>query len=49
LPDETTRDSRYPNLPATLKEWLSEAMGIDAKLFAEINDAGLRHWGLNRN
>jgi hemerythrin len=36
------------NLPATLREWLSEAMGIDAKLFAEINDAGLRRWGLNR-
>ena len=35
-------------LPATLKEWLSEAIGIDAKLFAEVNDAGLRRRGLSR-
>ena len=36
------------SLPATLKEWLSEAIDIDAKLFAKINDAGLRRWGLSR-
>lgn len=35
-------------LPATLKEWLSEAIDIDTKLFAEINDASLRRWGLSR-
>ena len=35
-------------LPATLREWLSEAMDIDTKLFAEINEANLRRWGLNR-
>src|SRR3989337_1105798 len=29
------------SLPATLKEWLLEAIDIDAKLFAEINHAGL--------
>ena len=36
------------SLPATLKEWLSEAIGIDVKLFAEINGARLRRWGLSR-
>ena len=36
------------SLPATLKDWLSEVMGIDAKLFADVNDAGLRRWGLSR-
>ena len=35
-------------IPETLKEWLLEAMGIDVKLFAAINDAGLRRWGLSR-
>lgn len=39
---------RGERLPATLKEWLLEAIDIDAKLFAEINDAGLRRWGLSR-
>ena len=37
------------SLPATLKDWLSEAIDIDAKLFAEINDASLRRWGLSRS
>jgi hemerythrin len=36
------------NLPETLKTWLSEAMDIDVKLFAEIEDANLRAWGLRR-
>lgn len=36
------------SLPATLKEWLSEAIGIDAKLFAKINDSGLCRRGLSR-
>ena len=36
------------SLPATLKEWLLQAMGSDTKLFAELNDAGLRRWGLRR-
>jgi len=36
------------SLPATLKQWLMEAMGIDAKMFAEINDAKLRALGLSR-
>ncbi|MBI4273334.1 MAG: hemerythrin family protein [Rhizobiales bacterium] len=36
------------SLPATLKEWLTEVIDIDAKLFAKINDAGLRRWGLSR-
>jgi hemerythrin len=35
-------------LPATLREWLLEAIDSDAKLFAEINEAGLRRWGLSR-
>jgi hemerythrin len=36
------------SLPATLKQWLMEAMGIDAKMFSEINDAKLRLLGLSR-
>jgi hemerythrin-like metal-binding protein len=35
-------------LPATLRQWLSEAIDVDARLFARINDAGLRRWGLSR-
>ena len=35
-------------LPETLKGWLLEAMGIDVELFAAIDDAGLRRWGLSR-
>jgi hemerythrin len=35
-------------LPQTLREWLSEAMDIDVKLFAEIAETNLRIWGLNR-
>ena len=37
------------SLPATLKLWLMEAMAIDAKMFAEINDDRLRALGLNRS
>jgi hemerythrin len=37
-----------PSLPETLKQWLSEAMDIDVKLFAEISDASLRRRGLSR-
>ncbi len=36
------------NLPETLRKWLSEAMDIDVKLFAEIKEANLRAWGLSR-
>jgi hypothetical protein len=36
------------NLPEILRTWLSEAMEIDVKLFAEIEDAKLRAWGLRR-
>jgi hemerythrin len=36
------------NLPETLRKWLSEAMDIDVKLFAEIEEAKLRAWGLRR-
>ena len=35
-------------LPATLKEWLTEAMDIDARMFADIPAARLRAWGLSR-
>jgi hemerythrin len=36
------------SLPATLKQWLMEAMGNDAEMFGEINDARLRTLGLSR-
>ncbi|HEY5598757.1 MAG TPA: bacteriohemerythrin [Kiloniellales bacterium] len=36
------------SLPATLKQWLMEAMGSDARMFGEINDAKLRALGLRR-
>ena len=36
------------SLPGTLREWLSSAIEMDAGLFAKINDAGLRRYGLNR-
>ncbi len=36
------------SLPATLKQWLMEAMGNDAQMFGEINDAKLRALGLKR-
>ena len=36
------------SLPATLKNWLTEAMDIDARMFAEIPAARLRAWGLSR-
>jgi len=36
------------SLPATLKTWLSEAMDIDAKMFAEIPAGRLGAWGLSR-
>ena len=36
------------SLPATLKLWLTEAMDIDAKMFAGIPAARLRAWGLTR-
>jgi hemerythrin-like metal-binding protein len=36
-------------LPATLRQWLSEAIDMDARLFAGMNDAGLRRWGLSRS
>jgi len=36
------------SLPATLKQWLMEAMGNDAQMFGEINDAKLRTLGLRR-
>jgi hemerythrin-like metal-binding protein len=35
-------------LPATLRQWLSEAIDMDARLFARMNDAGLHRWGLSR-
>lgn len=48
--DGYEEDSYQPaeRLPKILKEWLLEAMGIDVRLFAAINDAGLRRWGLSR-
>jgi hemerythrin len=36
------------NLPETLRGWLLEAMSIDVKLFAGIEETNLRAWGLNR-
>lgn len=36
------------HLPATLKQWLMEAMGNDAQMFGEIKDAKLRTLGLRR-
>lgn len=36
-------------VPEMLREWLLEAMAIDVKLFAAINEANLRRWGLNRS
>lgn len=36
------------SLPETLKQWLMEAMGNDARMFGEINDAKLRTLGLHR-
>ena len=36
------------SLPETLKQWLMEAMGNDARMFGEINDAKLRTLGLRR-
>jgi hemerythrin len=36
------------SLPATLREWLFTAIDMDTRLFAKMNDAGLRRWGLNR-
>lgn len=35
-------------LPATLKQWLVEAMELDVRLFAEIKETNLRNWGLRR-
>jgi hemerythrin-like metal-binding protein len=35
-------------LPETLRQWLSEAIEMDARLFARMNAAGLHRWGLNR-
>lgn len=45
---ETGSYRQGESLPATLKQWLMEAMGIDAEMFAEINDARLRVLGLSR-
>jgi hemerythrin len=42
-------DHRLEDLPVTLRAWLAEAMEIDTKLFVEINEAGLRRWGLSRS
>lgn len=39
---------RDDSLPATLREWLAAAIDMDADLFAKMNDAGLRRWGLHR-
>jgi hemerythrin len=36
------------HLPETLRKWLSDAMDIDVKLFAEIKETNLRAWGLSR-
>jgi len=36
------------SLPATLKQWLMEAMGNDAEMFGEINDVRLHTLGLSR-
>jgi len=35
-------------LPATLREWLRTAIDMDARLFAQMRDAGLHRWGLTR-
>lgn len=35
-------------LPTTLRQWLTEAIGMDASLFAQLNEAGLQRWGLRR-
>ena len=45
---ETGSYQSSESLPATLKQWLSEAMDVDAKLFAELGDVKLRTWGLRR-
>lgn len=36
-------------LPSTLRQWLSRAIEMDARLFAEMNEAGLHRWGLSRH
>lgn len=35
-------------LPETLRLWLSEAIDMDSRLFAQMHAAGLHRWGLNR-
>lgn len=35
-------------LPATLRQWLSESIEMDSRLFARMNEAGLHRYGLNR-
>jgi hemerythrin len=41
--------SAQARLPGTLKDWLGEAMGVDARLFADINEGRLTRWGLSRS
>jgi hemerythrin len=36
------------SLPETIRQWLAEAMDVDVKLFAAIDDAGLGRSGLRR-
>jgi hemerythrin len=35
-------------LPGMLRQWLCEAIEIDARLFSEMNQVGLHRWGLDR-
>ena len=36
------------SLPATLRQWLFQAMSIDVDLFARLEPANLRKWGLTQ-
>ena len=45
---EAGADRCGKSLPETLKEWLVEAITDDAKAFADLDEAGLRRWGLGR-
>ncbi len=45
---ETGAYETSERLPATLRQWLAEAIDGDARLFAQMHDAGLHRWGLSR-
>lgn len=45
---ETGSQRSSESLPATLRQWLSQAMAGDTELFAELGDVKLRTWGLRR-